>query len=429
MFFSAKKESVSPISAVSEDDANLLEAIKIGAAVITFNPEGYILDASARFLNFMGYTQSELVGQHHRLFCDSDYAKSQQYRDFWRTLAGGELQRNTFKRYKKNKEAVYLEARYFPVRNKNNEVYKVVKIAFDVTDAHKELLARNAVFTALDLSQAVIEFSPEGYILNANKNFLQTMECVLSDIVGKHHKMFCYDDFYQKTPHFWANLAKGQHSSGRFKRKSFRGRDVWLEATYNPIFDETGRVFKVIKFASDISDRVNKAIDTVDMATKTSAQTSSLIHGSLRDLELSVSTSNTIVEEVNKTAAVGNILNQKSKNIEEIVTTIRTIADQTNLLALNAAIEAARAGDSGRGFAVVADEVRKLAAHTARATTDIAEVVKDNAGLISDIDNSLKGISVTAGKGQTSISSVMDSIKHVNQSISQLVSMVDKLKP
>lgn len=429
MFFSAKKESVSPVSVVSEDNANVLEAIRLGSAVIVFNAEGYILDASSRFLNFMGYNLSELIGQHHKLFCDSDYVKSQQYRDFWHALARGELQRNTFKRFKKNKDAVYLEARYFPVRNKNDEVYKVVKIAFDVTDAHKELLARTAVFNALDLSQAVIEFSPEGYILNANKNFLQTMECTLSDIVGKHHKMFCYDDFYQKSPHFWSNLAKGHYSSGMFKRKSLRGRDIWLEATYNPIFDETGRVSKVIKFASDISERVNKAIDTVEVATKTSAHTSALTHDALQDLELSVSTSNSIVEEVAKTSAVGNILNQKSKNIQEIVTTIRTIADQTNLLALNAAIEAARAGDSGRGFAVVADEVRKLAAHTARATTDIAEVVKDNAGLINEIDNSLKGISVTAGKGQMSISSVMDSIKNVNQSISELVSMVDKLKP
>jgi len=429
MFFTNKTQRNEEVKPNFTPDLDLLNAIKAGAAVITFSPDGVIQEASERFLQFMGYTLTELQGQHHRIFCDANYAKSESYQQFWRKLANGEMQRDTFKRFKKNKEAVFLEARYFPVKNVAGEIYKIIKIAFDVTEQNVELINKNAVLTALDLSQAVIEFTPEGNIVSANKNFLSTMGCQLADIVGKHHKIFCKDDFYQKNPHFWSQLAKGQHASGRFQRKSFLGKDIWLEATYNPIIDENGKVFKVIKFASDISDRVNKAIETVNITTHTSENTSKLTAKALSELERSVSTSDAIAHEVAKTAKAGDELNVKSKSIQEIVTIIKTIADQTNLLALNAAIEAARAGDSGRGFAVVADEVRKLAAHTASATADIANVVKDNAGLITRIDKSLKDIEVIAGQGQQSIGYVVEAINQVNHGMSDLVVMVERLKP
>ncbi|HGE5937271.1 TPA: methyl-accepting chemotaxis protein, partial [Vibrio cholerae] len=165
------------------------------------------------------------------------------------------------------------------------------------------------------------------------------------------------------------------------------------------------------------------------LAAQTSEKTSALTTTAMRELDNSVNTSVQIASQVENTAQVGQELNLKSKNIQEIVTTIRSIADQTNLLALNAAIEAARAGDSGRGFAVVADEVRKLAARSASATSDIAEVVKENAGLIDKIDTGLKEINVIAKKGHESIEHVEKAIESVNVSISELVSMVEALKP
>ena len=185
----------------------------------------------------------------------------------------------------------------------------------------------------------------------------------------------------------------------------------------------------MIKFASDISERVNNAINTVNLAAQTSEKTSALTTTAMRELDNSVNTSVQIASQVENTAQVGQELNLKSKNIQEIVTTIRSIADQTNLLALNAAIEAARAGDSGRGFAVVADEVRKLAARSASATSDIAEVVKENAGLIDKIDTGLKEINVIAKKGHESIEHVEKAIESVNESINELVATVEALKP
>ena len=330
---------------------------------------------------------------------------------------------------KKNRDIIFVGARYVPIKDEQGKVYRVVKLAFDVTAQHNESASQNAVFTALNRSQAVIEFTPDGTITNANQNFLNAMDCKLEQIKGKHHKIFCDENFNRDNPNFWRNLANGNYQTGRFLRRSLSGRSVWLEATYNPILDGQGKVYKVIKFASDISERVNNAINTVNLAAQTSEKTSALTTTAMRELDNSVNTSVQIASQVENTAQVGQELNLKSKNIQEIVTTIRSIADQTNLLALNAAIEAARAGDSGRGFAVVADEVRKLAARSASATSDIAEVVKENAGLIDKIDTGLKEINVIAKKGHESIEHVEKAIESVNVSISELVSMVEALKP
>ena len=316
-----------------------------------------------------------------------------------------------------------------PIKDEQGKVYRVVKLAFDVTAQHNESASQNAVFTALNRSQAVIEFTPDGTITNANQNFLNAMDCKLEQIKGKQHNIFCDENFYRDNPNFWRNLANGNYQTGRFLRRSLSGRSVWLEATYNPILDGQGKVYKVIKFASDISERVNNAINTVNLAAQTSEKTSALTTTAMRELDNSVNTSVEIASQVENTAQVGQELNLKSKNIQEIVTTIRSIADQTNLLALNAAIEAARAGDSGRGFAVVADEVRKLAARSASATSDIAEVVKENAGLIDKIDTGLKEINVIAKKGHESIEHVEKAIESVNESISELVATVEALKP
>lgn len=149
-----------------------------------------------------------------------------------------------------------------PIKDEQGKVYRVVKLAFDVTAQYNESASQNAVFTALNRSQAVIEFTPDGTITNANQNFLNAMDCKLEQIKGKHHKIFCDENFYRDNPNFWRNLANGNYQTGRFLRRSPSGRSVWLEATYNPILDGQGKVYKVIKFASDISERVNNAINT-----------------------------------------------------------------------------------------------------------------------------------------------------------------------
>lgn len=406
-----------------------MRGIKDNTAYISFDPQGHILEVNDIFLSVVGYSRQEIIGKHHRLFCSPALIQTREYEAFWRDLAQGKSFSGTFERLKHNGEAVFLSANYFPVKNENNTVVKVIKIASDVTESQVALKAKNAVLEALDKSLAVIEFTPDGDIITANENFQKTMGFSLNSIVGRHHKIFCDTDFYRDNPDFWQSLRNGRHFSGRFKRKDANGEIIWLEATYNPIFDEAGKVYKVIKFASDITERVSTAMKAVDMAAVTSEQTSQITSNAVNVLNDAIETSHHIADQVKEASVIGSQLSTQSKSINEIVTTIRSIADQTNLLALNAAIEAARAGDSGRGFSVVADEVRKLAADTSKATSEISSVVKNNTALISEIDSKLNTITGIALHGEDSISEVASGLADVRNGVNQFVQMIETMRP
>ena len=432
MFFSRQKTDPNAAQLYAKDLAlleNDLNAIRANIAFISFSPDGTVTDANKLFLDTMGYSYAEVVGKHHRIFCDKTYTGSSAYQQFWQQLNQGAPQMGTFTRLHKSGKAVYLQASYFPVLDDTGRVTKVLKLASDVTADQLALRDKNAVLNALDKSLAVIEFAPDGAILTANDNFLQTMHYQLSQLTGQHHRMFCFDGFYRQHPDFWQRLSSGQVFAGRFERKDARGQSVWLEATYNPICDEQGKVYKVIKFASDISERVHSARQAVEVAAATSEQTSQITSNAVLVLNEAVETSARIASQLQQAASNGNELSQQAKNISDIVATIRGIAEQTNLLALNAAIEAARAGESGRGFAVVADEVRKLAGRTAEATAEIARVVHTNTELIKTIDTQLNAISAIAEQGQHGIQEVAAGIADVGQGVANFVAVVERLKP
>ncbi|WP_331346584.1 PAS domain-containing methyl-accepting chemotaxis protein [Cellvibrio sp. UBA7661] len=406
-----------------------MNAIQSNTATISFDTQGYIQDVNELFLSVVGYSKNEVVGKHHRMFCTSATTNAREYEIFWRDLASGRAFSGTFERINKSGQPVYLYANYFPVKNSAGIVTKIIKIACDVTKTQMALNDKNAILFALDRSLAVIEFTPQGEVITANENFQKTMGFPLHAIVGQHHRIFCDADFYRENPDFWKKLASGEHFSGKFKRKDSQGSVVWLEATYNPIFDSAGKVTKVIKFASDITERVEIAMRAIDLAAATSEQTSQITTNAVSVLNEAIETSHHIADEVKQASQIGAQLNVQSKNINDIVTTIRSIAEQTNLLALNAAIEAARAGESGRGFSVVADEVRKLAADTAKATAEISKVVQNNTSLINNIDSKLNQINGVALHGEESISEVAIGLAQVRNGVDDFVRMVETMRP
>lgn len=403
-----------------------LNAIKASMGYIEFTPTGEIIDANQLFLSVTGYTSGEIVGRHHRMFCEPGYVDTQEYQQFWQDLRDGKTKQGTFNRRIKNDDTIWLTASYFPVFS-GSEVVKVIKIASDVTPAHESLLDRNALFTALDKSLAVIEFDPQGNILTANSNFLQTVGYDLSEVVGRHHKIFCTDAFYRNNPDFWESLARGQFKSGKFERRSKSGQAIWVEATYNPIYNAQGQVYKVIKFASDITTRVNTALQAVETASATSEQTSHITSEARSRLEDAVTTASLVNERIAQASEITDRLNSQSDNISAIVSTIRSIADQTNLLALNAAIEAARAGDQGRGFAVVADEVRQLAFRTSEATEEIASVVSSDHELTRAIREKMEQVSSISAEGQAKICGLAEGMNEIEQGVSHFAEMVGQL--
>ncbi|MBL0579028.1 PAS domain-containing methyl-accepting chemotaxis protein [Aeromonas caviae] len=410
-----------------DEEQGIIEAIKAGAATVIFSPEGIIQEASTPFLALMGYGAAELIGQPHSQLCPRAWGESGDYRQFWRRLAQGEVQSGTFERVNRQGETRWLEATYFPVKHQGR-VTRVFKIASDVTEQHQRLERLEALTEALDRSRAMIEFTPNGDILHANANFLSVMGYTLSEIAGRHHRIFCDEAFLREQPRFWEELARGQFKSGLFMRHNSRGQAVWLEATYNPIRDGSGKVVRVVKFASDITARIEQNHATREAARLAHSTAQETLHSAEEGaglLRAVVQTSSLIASQVDEAIALIGQLNEQSRSIEAIVSTISAIADQTNLLALNAAIEAARAGDQGRGFAVVADEVRQLAARTSLSTDEIARVVQKNRELTARVTDDMAGVAGSAELGKQQIAGVDKLMSEIHQEadrVSQTVS-------
>lgn len=288
----------------------------------------------------------------------------------------------------------------------------------------------NGVGLALDKSMAVIEFDTTGVILKANKNFLDTVGYTVTEVQGKHHRIFCDDDFYQQNPHFWQSLAAGQFNAGKYKRFTKQGKAIWLEATYNPIVNTQGQVTSIVKFASDITSRVHEAEAVkaaAQMAAKSSQETSKIVDAGSKQLTNAVAVTGRIAEVIENSAAAANSLTAQAKSINDIVAVIQGIADQTNLLALNAAIEAARAGEQGRGFAVVADEVRTLASRTSLSTDDISEEVKNTQGVATTIAKLVEDLNEMIGATAESVQAADHIMRDVKSGSDDVVRQITRL--
>ncbi|EPE96975.1 sensory methylation accepting chemotaxis protein [Rhizobium grahamii CCGE 502] len=235
----------------------MLDAISRSHAIIEFDLDGNILTANENFCRAVGYHSSEIVGRHHRMFVLAEEAESPAYKSFWAKLKRGEYDQHQYRRRAKNGDEIWIEASYNPVF-RFGKPYKVVKIATDITAAKLKSSEDKGKLDALSRAQAMIEFTPEGKIISANENFLSALGYSAEEIIGKHHEMFCEAGYARSDEYrsFWADLREGRFSTGQFMRLGKDGRRVFIQASYNPIIDDKGRVFKVVKFALDVTDRM-----------------------------------------------------------------------------------------------------------------------------------------------------------------------------
>ena len=429
MFNKAIKQALSSALAKLRAAEARKMAVDRSTAMIEFKPDGTIVSANENLLATMGYRLEEIVGQHHRIFCFPDYQASAEYRKFWQRLAAGEFIRERFLRRHKQGQEVWLEASYNPIKGPDGRIEGVLKLATDITAQVAREQEQNSMVEAISRSMAVIAFNPKGEVLEANENFEQTMGYRLNEIRGKHHRMFCTREEADSAEYrrFWERLNKGEFFSGRFQRINRHGDTVWLSATYNPVFDASGKLYKVVKFARDVTGLVRQQqaeSEAAKLAYEISQQTDESARHGAKVIRETVDVVRGIADELSRAAEGITAVSQQSEMISSIVQVIRGIAEQTNLLALNAAIEAARAGEQGRGFAVVADEVRNLAARTSQATVEIVEVVKRNHELAQVSVDSMQASRHKVDQGVNLVNQAGDVIEEIQSGARQVVDAV-----
>lgn len=260
-----------------------LDAINKVQAVIELNPDGIILTANDNFLNALGYTLPEIQGQHHRILCDPIYAASREYGAFWEKLNRGEFDAGVYRRRGKGGKEVWIHASYNPIKDPNGKVYKVIEFATDVTLQKLEAAEFEGTLHAINKVQAVIEFTLEGTILIANENFLRAFGYTLAEIQGQHHRMFC-DPIYAASREygaFWEKLNRGEFDAGVYRRQGKDGKDIWIQASYNPISDANGNVYKIAKFATDITMQTKTQADLQACMAEAQQCLGALAHGDL----------------------------------------------------------------------------------------------------------------------------------------------------
>ena len=420
------------------ENAGQMAAINKSLAVIEFEMDGTIIKANENFLDTMGYTPSEVEGQHHSMFVKDDVRTSAEYKEFWVKLNQGEFVAGEYRRVAKGGKDVWIQGSYNPIFGPDSKPYKVIKYAADVTDQKLLAVENSGQMAAISKSQAVIEFEVDGTIITANENFLSTLGYTLAEIQGQHHRMFVDADERASAEYkeFWAQLGRGEYMAGEYRRVGKGGNDVWIQGSYNPILDIDGRPCKVIKYATDVTERfvlqaaaakrqertqelithLTEAVQQQNEGARTIAESSSNLSDGAQNQAATVEEMTASIEElvnsiqiISKNAsdaktqagesalmakeggtAVSEAVNamrliqKSSEQINDIIQVISEIASQTNLLALNAAIEAARAGEHGLGFAVVANEVLKLAERSSEAAKEITQLIKESTRRVSE---------------------------------------------
>lgn len=395
-----------------------LTAIGRSQAVIEFDIHGRILHANTNFLSALGYDLEEIRGKHHSIFVPEAVRTSPDYRTFWERLARGEYDAGKYKRIGKDGREVWIEASYNPVLDQNGRAYRVIKCATDITKQMAAAADYQGQLAAIDKAQAVIEFGLDGKVLHANANFLEALGYSLAEVRGQHHSLFVEPVFRQSADYraFWDKLGRGEYDAGRYKRIGKGGREVWIEASYNPILDHDGRPFKVVKYATDVTAQVeatqalqravgetqgivaaaqaNDLSQRISMEGK-SGEIGALCAGVNGLLDTMAGVVATITEScgtisvASREIAMGNTdlsqrteeqaasLEQTSASLEELTSTVRQNADnaqQANKLAVSASDIATRGG-------VVVNEV----VQTMDAITQSSRKISDIIGVIDEI--------------------------------------------
>ena len=371
----------------------VLAALSKSQAIIEFDLSGRILNANENFCRALGYELSEIVGRHHSMFVEPAVVSSQEYKAFWSKLSAGQFDQRQYKRIGKGGREVWIEASYNPVFRRGKPV-KVVKIATDITDRKLKAAEDAGKIDALSRAQAIIEFSPDGEVLTANENFLAALGYSLAEVQGRHHSMFCEPAYTQSLQYkqFWDKLAGGNFVADEFMRLGKGGRKVFIQASYNPIFDLNGKVFKVVKFATDVTGRVENVEKLAQCLTD------------LAEGDLAQSIDKPFIPSLDRLRTDFNAASEKLKRAMTLVS------------------ENAGAISSG------SNEIRSAADDLARRTEQQAASIEETAAALEEITTAVNDSSRRADAAGKIVARARDHAEHSGQVVRDAISAMDQIE-
>ncbi len=423
---------ITKLMKAKEQSEALRSALDLGWAYIEFTPTGNIITANSNFLNTVGYeNESDIIGKHHRIFCDKDYANSNEYKQFWETIGNGEVKRGEFKRVDKNGKTVMLNATYTPVKDNKGKVIKVIKIANNITAEVEERVNNDAIKGAVDQDWATIEFSMDGIVIAANQNFVNTLGYdTESELLGKHHREFV-DPEESKTPEykqFWADLNNGKTIKGEFKRIRKDGSVAWINESFTPVRNNDGKLFKVIKIANDITevkDTVNEINRVVALASSDGDLTARLDTSKAKgDYKLMSESINrlldAIVEPLNE---IKNISSVVAASSEEMTTKGEQMKSSTG--EMSSAVQQMAEGAQDQAQQI--DETSKLIEDILKSAQEMAQKAQTINKTAEEGKNSSKEGVITMGSVVESMGEILKSAEVTSNSIDVLAQRSEEI--
>lgn len=400
------------------------EALNRVQAVIEFDLKGKILHANDNFLSAMGYTLEDIRGQHHRIFCEPAYAASAQYKKFWENLAKGVLDRGEYKRIGGDGREVWINASYNPVFDESGKPYKVVKFATDVTASRQQKAEFEGKVNAIDKAQAMIEFDLAGHVLHANDNFLNAIGYELEEIQGRHHRLFC-EDSYTASPayaDFWAKLNRGEFDAGRYKRLGKGGRVIWIQATYNPIYDGNGRLHKVVKFATDVTAQV----ELEESVKRRAAEDQRKVEALLKTVRLAAEGDLTGEVRVEGSEPIDQLADGIQQMMSDLRSVIGKVVDSASGFSGSSQEIAGRASGVASGAQLLGATVEEMNASIEELTASINSIANNS----RSADQLAKDTHQEAERGAKAIARSIESMDLINKSsedISEIIKVIGEI--
>ena len=387
-------------------------AISKAQALIEFSLDGRILHANDNFLNALGYTLEEVKGQHHRMFVDPVQRESVEYRMFWEKLGRGEYDAGQYRRVGKGGKEIWIQASYNPILDASGKPFKVVKYATDVTAQKLRSADFEGQLAAIGKAQAVIEFSLDGRILQANDNFLNTLGYALEEIKGQHHRMFVTPTQRDSVEYrmFWDKLGRGEYDAGQYLRLGKGGREIWIQASYNPIFDMNGRPFKVVKYATDVTAQV-----LANRATQAAVQETQEVVSAAKEGNL---TRRVAVD--GKSGAIGELCGGVNSLVDKLASVVGQIKESAQ--AINTA-----ASEIASGNADLSARTEQQAAsleETASSMEELTSTVKQNAENARQANQLAIGAADVASRGGQVVSQVVNTMSAIHDSSKKIVDII-----